>query len=142
MSNFLRYPTNQYRPRTSRSGERTAPVTVLCCNHPASQLTVIRCVCRACRPHTFHPTECNFSCTMNACSPNFHKMYKPPHLFKMYTFPSDFCKNVCFVWFNLRFLLPPYFDHDAFMHHTLHVLDAPALRCYELITFISDSAYV
>src|SRR6218665_2993963 len=23
---------------------------------------------------------------------------------------------------------PPYFDHDAFMHHTMHVLDAPVLR--------------
>jgi len=26
---------------------------------------------------------------------------------------------------NLGFLLPTYFDHDAFMHHALHVLDAP-----------------
>jgi len=25
---------------------------------------------------------------------------------------------------NLLFLIP-YFDHDAFMHHALHVLDAP-----------------
>ena len=23
------------------------------------------------------------------------------------------------------FLLPPYFDHDPFMHHPIHVLDAP-----------------
>jgi len=23
------------------------------------------------------------------------------------------------------FFLPPYFNHDAFMHHTIHVLDAP-----------------
>src|SRR6218665_3119992 len=23
-------------------------------------------------------------------------------------------------------LFPPYFDHDAFMHHPMHVLDAPA----------------
>jgi len=22
-------------------------------------------------------------------------------------------------------LLPPYFDHDAFTHHALHILDAP-----------------
>jgi len=24
------------------------------------------------------------------------------------------------------FFASPYFDHDAFMHHTMHVLDAPA----------------
>ena len=23
------------------------------------------------------------------------------------------------------FSFPPYFDHDAFMHHTIHALDAP-----------------
>ena len=26
------------------------------------------------------------------------------------------------------FRFPPYFDHDAFMHHTMHVLDAPAFK--------------
>jgi len=29
---------------------------------------------------------------------------------------------------NLHFLLPSYFDHDAFLHHALHVLGAPALK--------------
>src|SRR6218665_2535674 len=24
------------------------------------------------------------------------------------------------------YFFPPYFDHDAFMHHPMHVLDAPA----------------
>ena len=24
----------------------------------------------------------------------------------------------------------PYFDHDAFMHHTMHVLDAPDVNNY------------
>jgi len=24
------------------------------------------------------------------------------------------------------FFVSPYFDHDAFMHHTMHALDAPA----------------
>jgi len=23
------------------------------------------------------------------------------------------------------YFIPPYFDHDAFMHHPVHVLDAP-----------------
>jgi len=27
---------------------------------------------------------------------------------------------------KLRFLASPYFDHDAFMHHALHTLDASA----------------
>jgi len=27
---------------------------------------------------------------------------------------------------TLRVFLPPYFDHGAFMHHTIHVLDAHA----------------
>src|SRR6218665_3624788 len=30
--------------------------------------------------------------------------------------------------FNLRFLLPPCFDHDVFMHHVSYVLDVPG--CY------------
>ena len=25
----------------------------------------------------------------------------------------------------------PYFDHDAFMHHTMHALDAPELMKFE-----------
>ena len=31
---------------------------------------------------------------------------------------------MCF-WLNLIFFTSPYFDHDAFMHHALHVLDIP-----------------
>jgi len=27
----------------------------------------------------------------------------------------------------------PYFDHDAFMHHTMHVLDAPGLKHERLV---------
>jgi len=30
-----------------------------------------------------------------------------------------------FFFINLLFLPPPYFDHDAFMHDALHILDAP-----------------
>src|SRR6218665_3020779 len=39
---------------------------------------------------------------------------------------------LCFRQINLLFTyftcisFPPYFDHDAFMHHPMHVLDAPA----------------
>jgi len=35
-----------------------------------------------------------------------------------------FPQNLCF-FLNLIFFGFPYFDHDAFMHHVLHVLDAP-----------------
>jgi len=30
-----------------------------------------------------------------------------------------------FFLLNLRFFASPYFDHDAFMQHPLHVMDTP-----------------
>jgi len=30
---------------------------------------------------------------------------------------------------DLRFFTSPYFDHDAFTHHALRVLDTPDSRC-------------
>src|SRR6218665_1618663 len=39
-------------------------------------------------------------------------------------FPPDFIKFTCFLH-ALCFSLPPCFDPDAFMHHIMHVLDAP-----------------
>ena len=41
-------------------------------------------------------------------------------------FPSDFVKFTCFTYFLC--ILPPYFYHDAFMHHTMHILDASDYR--------------
>jgi len=35
-----------------------------------------------------------------------------------------FC-SIYYFLINLRCLLPTYFDHDAFLRHALHVLDAP-----------------
>jgi len=54
------------------------------------------------------------------------------------TFPPIFAKfvhipyvhSIYAFWVHLRFFLPPYFDHDTFMHHALHVLDAPASGVY------------
>src|SRR6218665_2427681 len=46
----------------------------------------------------------------------------PPYFSK---FPPVLGKFNCFLH-TLRVLFPPYFDHDAFMHHPMHVLDAPA----------------
>src|SRR6218665_1251956 len=57
-----------------------------------------------------------------------------PYFQKMYQFPSlmsskfiNFPPNLLFL-LNKRVLLSPYFDHDAFMRHALHVcycMDAP-----------------
>ena len=55
-------------------------------------------------------------------SPYFHKIYKFPYFSKIYKFPY-FRSIYCFC---LIYVFPPYFDHDAFMHHALHVLDASA----------------
>src|SRR6218665_1137516 len=53
-----------------------------------------------------------------AYSPNFSQIYKFPPLFSVF----------------LTFLASSYFDHDAFMHHALHILDAPMY----LATYISN----
>jgi len=70
-----------------------------------------------------------------AYSPYFNKIYKFPPLFplKMFQF-FPYLSSIYVFFLNLPFLLAPYFDHDAFMHHALHVLDAsvswtaPALK--------------
>jgi len=55
-------------------------------------------------------------------SPYFAKIILSPYFSK---FPPFFRYiYVGFTYFVL-FSFPPYFDHDAFMHHTMHVLDAP-----------------
>jgi len=51
----------------------------------------------------------------NVNSPLFSQKLQIPPIFVQFTF----------FWFNLRFIASPYFDHDAFMYHFLHVLDAP-----------------
>jgi len=37
-----------------------------------------------------------------------------------------FSKNSRVFYMLYVYFVSPYFDHDAFMHHTMHVLDAPA----------------
>ena len=57
-------------------------------------------------------------------SPLFSKKYYFPPYFQK--FPPCFSKiHLLFTYF-LCISFPPYFDHDAFMHHPMHVLDAPA----------------
>jgi len=42
------------------------------------------------------------------------------------------------LWLNLHFIAPPYFDHDAFTHHALHVLQASE-REMDLVTWVKTS---
>ena len=55
-----------------------------------------------------------FQQTLNA-SPYFREIYRSSPIFVHFT---------CFALFT--FSVSPYFDHDAFMHHVLHLLDVPA----------------
>ena len=48
----------------------------------------------------------------------------PPYFYK---FPPALRKFTCFLH-TLRVLFSPYFDHDALMHHPMHVLDAHVYR--------------
>ena len=41
-------------------------------------------------------------------------------------FSPLFQKFTCILHALSCISFPPYFDHDAFMHHTMHVLDAPS----------------
>jgi len=53
--------------------------------------------------------------------PCFAKIILSPLLLQI--FPPVLGKFTCFLH-ALR-VYSPYFDHDAFMHHPMHVLDAP-----------------
>jgi len=58
-------------------------------------------------------------------SPLFRENYYFPPIFDK--FPPCFTQiHLLFTYFACIF--PPYFDHDAFMHHPMHVLDAPVRR--------------
>ena len=70
-----------------------------------------------------------------------HILNFPPIFPVISTFPSCFAKIIIFPYFYkfhppvidkftsffyilYVYFVPPYFDHDAFMHHPMHVLDA------------------
>src|SRR6218665_1837464 len=42
-----------------------------------------------------------------------------------YKFPPLVSPNSPAFYILYVYFVPPYFDHDAFMHHPMHVLDAP-----------------
>jgi len=64
-----------------------------------------------------------FAVSVHFLSHISEKLLFPPYFLK---FSSDFVKITCvfFTYFTC-FSFPSYFDHDAFMHHTMLVLDAP-----------------
>jgi len=47
-----------------------------------------------------------------------------PYFCKIYKFPRIFIR-LTFFGLIYPFFTSPYFDHDAFTHHAIHVLDAP-----------------
>jgi len=53
-------------------------------------------------------------------------------------FPSDFVKFACFYILYMLFVFP-YFDHDAFMHHTMHVLDVLRISVTSSLKFDNRS---
>src|SRR6218665_2738529 len=56
-------------------------------------------------------------------SPYFGKFIISPPIFPTFSLISSNLHVFCMLYV----ILPsPYFDHDAFMHHTMHILDAPA----------------
>src|SRR6218665_2936683 len=57
--------------------------------------------------------------------PVSRKLLFPPYVDK---FLSVLDKSTCFYILYVYFVSPPYSDHDAFMHHPMHVLDAPGRR--------------
>src|SRR6218665_4227988 len=63
------------------------------------------------------------------------KLKNFPLSHQTYTY-SPFPQNLLFVCLIYIFLLSPYFDHDACMHHALHVLDAPGWLSLKLETVL------
>src|SRR6218665_3677125 len=70
---------------------------------------------------------------MSNFPPIFHISVHFPPVSRKLLFPPYFEKfPPCFQNIHLLFTyfmcisFPPYFDHDAVMHHPMHVLDAPA----------------
>jgi len=86
----------------------------------------------------FHPQNIwwplfSFSHRLQFCNvlPCFRSFSPFSSISEKCSFSSYFCKfppwfrKICFFYILSVTFVFPYFDHDAFMHHTMHVLDAP-----------------
>src|SRR6218665_3918101 len=60
-------------------------------------------------------------------SPYFGKIYIPLIFSKFIPLPRMFV-HFTFLWLHLHSFASPYFDHDVFMHHALHLLSASVPR--------------
>ena len=68
-------------------------------------------------------------------SPLFREHVSFPPTFP--NFPPLLGKFTCFLILYVYFF-PPYFDHDAFMHHPMHVLDAPVCNCVRTMSYMHE----
>src|SRR6218665_117891 len=62
-----------------------------------------------------------YFCCFSTFPPCFAKIILSPPTFTNFTLVLG--KFTCLILHTLR-VFPPYFDHDAFVHHPMHVLDA------------------
>src|SRR6218665_125154 len=76
------------------------------------------------RPFCLFSTNFEFSPYYSNIFPPLSRNFYFPLLLNISKFPPDFVKFACFLQTFYAFRSP--IDHDAFMHHTMHVLDAPA----------------
>ena len=78
----------------------------------------------------FHPPKFQmtfFQSSTTNFPPCFAKIIvSPPTLTN---FPLFYTNSPAFTYFTC-ISFPPYFDHDVFMHHPMHVLNAPATTYY------------
>src|SRR6218665_314753 len=74
----------------------------------------------------------NFPC-FSTFPPVSRKLLFPP----TFTNPSVLEKFTCCLHTLCVFRFPPYFDHDEFMHHPMHVLDAPVHVVASMTTMAS-----
>ena len=87
------------------------------------------------------------SSTTNVLFPPYFNSFSPFFsIFKQNSFSPYFCKFLSwfrkisvFFYILSAIFFAPYYDHDAFMHHTMHVLDGPAVHpalkyhCWQIV---------
>src|SRR6218665_25601 len=67
----------------------------------------------------------------------FKKIILSPYFYK---FPLCFTQiHLLFTYFTCIF--PPYFYHDAFMHHPMHVLDAPGVLPLGTVSHLKSALF-
>ena len=66
-----------------------------------------------------------FPCFNNTFPPCFAKIILSPYFYKFSPYFRQI--HLLFTYFTC---IPPYFDHDTFMHHPMHVLDAPGPQIF------------